>query len=235
MYFFRLVIVLLVLSFWVGCSSSARTRMNKDINLDKVLEMCRRKWGWENEKEVFGVPSVMLKRIDIPLLSKNLPATTVFRATYANRSFAFGSGPKTITATCLVTDANITFLESDDDVRNLLQNIKPASRDEIFTFEMLQAFSKLRGFEIQVGVPSKENPWAVIAEDGRYPLPKRPHERDPNCWTLVIDRSNGVWTVVCTLVSVDNFGSYRYTLQIDANGHMNILKIDEVFSRGVFI
>ena len=230
----RFTIMLFVMVI-MGCYSTTQMTEGRTMKEEQVLEVCRARWGWEGLENAFGVPTVKLERLDVPLLSKKMTRTTAYRVTYANRDFVFGSGPKTRTVACLVDDERVTFLENDVDVQKVIRLCNTQSIDGAVIFELIMTYAKLRGFEVQIGSPSEKNPWVVVVKDGRYPLLMQPHEQDPKRWTLVIDRSESKWTAEFTLVSPDDFSCYRYTIHIKPDGYMEILLKEKVFSLGAHI
>lgn len=234
MTFFRFGIAILAHALFSGCLSTSLSSDNQTVSTEHIIVACREKWEWGEETEAFGLPTVALTRLNHRMISELLPGTVAYRVTMVNKAFVFGSGPKTKTATCLVKGSSISFLETDEDVLKALSSFDPTSHDAAVLLDLLEAFAKLRGLELQVGPPSKENPWAVEAEDGRYPLLKKPSEQDPSQWTVVIGRSKDTWTIEGTLVSPDHFGCYRYAIRI-IGGRIEIHSREEVFSFGTFI
>ena len=235
MAFLRLGIAVFALALLTGCLSPSFTNEGQTMTTEHVIAACRERWGWGAEAEAFGLPAVALTRLNHPMISALLPGAVVYRVTRVNKAFVFGSGPKTKTATCLVEGNSISFLETDDDVLDALPSFGPTSLDGAVVLDLLGLFAKLRGLELQVGPPSQENPWAVMAEDGRYPVLKRPSEQDPARWTVVLGRSGDIWTVEGTLVSPDDFRCRRYAIRITGAGRIEIQGTEEVFSIGTFL
>jgi hypothetical protein len=74
----RFTIMLFVMVI-MGCYSTTQMTEGRTMKEEQVLEVCRARWGWEGLENAFGVPTVKLERLDVPLLSKKMTRTTAYR------------------------------------------------------------------------------------------------------------------------------------------------------------
>lgn len=213
-----------------GCVGQQVGLQVANIDSGTILAKCREKWNWTKTETAFGRPTVAVLRMQGEAMRHFLPQSQAYRVTVVNRSFVFGSGSVTQTYACLVQGAELKFLENDDDAETAL--IHANSKSVVEALQLLEVFSELRGYKLQVGVPSKTNAWVVVPADGIYPSLIAPDENDPSKWNLLISRQTNIWDIECTLVAVDDFRAYRYRVAVATNGAPVFKRESLVFSPG---
>jgi hypothetical protein len=206
------------------------------INEEEIRVLCRDRYGWGDIQEAFGRPTISLSEMNAPLLARIRPKPTAYRVTMVNPEFVHGAGPMSKTVSCVVQGERLLFLETDTAVVDFLDTseILPTSPTEVLEF--IQTFLALRGFELQIGAPSKHNPWAVKIEDYFWDLsPTSQEERDSSKWNIVLDHAEDGWAVEFTGVSPDSYECFRYRMLIPRSGNVVLENAIMVYRPVIFV
>lgn len=189
---------------------------NTETNdLSAIQALCMQKWEWGNTTQRFGMPTVRvfeLKGLDsvIPLNVKTYTVKVLNREAIYRKPLVF-------TYACAVVNKKTIFIENDKDAISLFKT-NLYSVDISHVMKILDAFITLRGYKIQVGVPSETNSWVFKPDYGPYCEIFHDEHKKTKSWTFLIGRQDNRWNIECALVSIDDFTTYRYRIVIPLIG-----------------
>lgn len=220
-------IVVLLLCYLVSNASRANIDNTKTNDMEAIYSKCSQKWGWENMDSKVGIPKIRV--IELKGLDSVLPSNSKAYTVKVFNKEAVYRKPLVFTYACVVVNGKLIFIENDKDALSLI-NTSLNLTDISHVMKILEAFTLLRGYRIQVGVPSKTNPWVFKPDYG--PLYEIYHEehKNPIKWTFLIDRNDKGWNVECALVSIDDFTTYRYRISLPIVGTLTFRRQDLVYS-----